>query len=322
MPVPRCLGFAATLAVVTAGCTTDRPARPPTPPRAALLTRAAAELVEVAAPAAGRSPAEKFAAGEHVFGVYSIHDADHCDLASWEATAPALGIADAVVLARSTGVGAAAVTVGAITDGVVDDLVPILTALRDGGGTDLDGHHVCVVPATGVGVALSTSNGFIGFEPAAILQMNELIPDSDRTMYSRGVAFAHEFAHQIQYWYGDPFDGDKSVRRTELAADCMGSAFAAMTQPSGWIMAEVEKGAVGALQAYADAKFRSVLHHGTRVDRGQMARAGIGLVTASRQAPAPLDLVTIKDRCERAVRDWDASMLLTPPDQLWGGTEP
>ena len=141
-------------------------------------------------------------------------------------------------------------------------------------------------------------------------------------MYSVTVAFAHELAHQIQYWYGDPFDGDKTVRRTELAADCMGTTFVAMTQPDGWIMGQVEKGAVGALQAYADLKFRSKGHHGTRVDRGRMAQGGIALVAASRQGGAALDLGVIKNGCEEAVRAWDASMPLTPPDQLWGGEEP
>ena len=31
---------------------------------------------------------------------------------------------------------------------------------------------------------------------------------------------------------------------------------------------------------------------------------------------------TLKGRCEDAVRAWDAEQPLTPPDQLWGGTEP
>jgi hypothetical protein len=152
--------------------------------------------------------------------VYSVHDAAHCDVASWTSTARSACRLDRC--RRTVLVGT--VTVGAMADGVVGDLTPIMTALRDAGGSDIDGHHVCVVPATGVGVALSTSNGFIAFEPAAIIQINELVPDAERSMYSVVVVFAHEFAHQLQYWYGNPFEGDKSMRRTELAADCMGSA--------------------------------------------------------------------------------------------------
>ncbi len=315
------LRFAFALAVLT-GCPSQRaaPSAPP-PVRAALVTRGELAPIAATAPAAGRSPAEKFAADERVFGIYPIHDAARCDLASWEATAAALGVAGAVVLDRGTGVGTAKVTVGGMTDGVVADLTPILTALRDAGGTDIDGHHVCIVPAMGVGVALSTSNGFIAFEPAAILEVNDLVPDAERSMYSVVVIFAHELAHQLQFWYGDPFEGDKSMRRTELAADCMGATLVAMTQPDGWIMAEVERGVVGGLQAYADVKFRSVMHHGTRVDRGRLAHAGIGLVATSRTQARPLDLAAIKRECERAVRDWDASLPLTPPDQLWGGEE-
>ena len=242
--------------------------------------------------------------------------------ASWDATAAALGLDGAQVLDRELTIGDTGVAVGAMADGVVDDLTPIMTALRDAGGSDIDGHHVCVVPATGVGVALSTSNGFIAFEPAAIIGINELVPDAERSMYSVVVVFAHEFAHQLQYWYGNPFEGDKSMRRTELAADCMGSAFVAMTQPSGWIMEQVHKGVVGALQAYADLKFRSVMHHGTHVDRAQLAHAGVELVTSRRAQQQPLDLATIKRTCDAAVEAWDASLTLTPPDQLWGGTEP
>lgn len=267
------------------------------------------------------SPLERFLAGDRTFGVFSIHDA-RCDLPSWNATAPRLGLADSRVLDDALTIGDTTVTVGAMTGGVVDDLGKILAALAAFGDSDVDGHHVCIVPAAGVGVALSTGNGYIAFEPGAIIAMNDLIPDAERSMYSSTGAFAHELAHQLQYWYGDPFDGDKSVRRTELAADCMGSAFVALTQPSGWIMDEVERGAAGALQAYADLEFRSKSHHGTRVDRDRMAHEGIAMVKRARDGgPAP-GVAPIKLGCEAAVRAWDASLPLTPPDQLWGGTEP
>jgi hypothetical protein len=95
-----------------------------------------------------------------------------------------------------------------------------------------------------------------------------------------------------------------------------------MQWPGGWITDEIERGAVGALQAFADVKFASTLHHGTRVDRGRMARDGVALVAAARKDQRALDLGTIKGRCEDAVRAWDAEQPLTPPDQLWGGTEP
>ncbi len=320
MRLPHVVAFL--LAAVSVACP-GHPAPPIAPIRTALVTRA--EPAPDGGPpptTGGRSPAEKFAAGELVFGVYTIHDVAHCELASWDATAAALGLDGARVLDRELTIGDTGVAVGAMADGVVGDLTPIMTALRDAGGSDIDGHHVCVVPATGVGVALSTSNGFIAFEPAAIIQINELVPDAERSMYSVVVVFAHEFAHQLQYWYGNPFAGDKSMRRTELAADCMGSAFVAMTQPSGWIMEQVHKGVVGALQAYADLKFRSVMHHGTRVDRAQLAHAGVELVTSRRAQQQPLDLATIKRTCDAAVEAWDASLTLTPPDQLWGGTEP
>ncbi|HVV87544.1 MAG TPA: hypothetical protein VHE35_31100 [Kofleriaceae bacterium] len=275
-----------------------------------------------AAPApTGTSPLEQYAAGDRTFGIFGIDDAVHCDLAAWAATAPNVGLADAVVLPPSAIIGDSTVTVGAMAGGVRDDLSRILAALRDLHDSDIDGHHVCIVPASGVGVAVSIPAGYIAFEPAAILQMNQLIPDSDRTMFSSEVAFAHEFAHQIQFWYGDPFDGDKSVRRTELAADCMGTAFVAMTEPAGWITDQVEKGAAGALQAYADLEFRSKLHHGTRFDRAHMAHEGVAIVTASRNGGPALGLASIKRGCEQAVRGWDASQPLTPPDQLWGGEE-
>ena len=184
--------------------------------------------------------------------------------------------------------------------------------------------YVVATGTVGVVVALVWSGAaalVVALGLAAILAMNELIPDAERSMYSVTVAFAHELAHQLQYWYGDPFADDKTVRHTELAADCMGTAFVAMAQPDGWIMAEVERGAVGALQAYADLRFKSASHHGTRVDRGRMAHDGIAMVEAARRGGPALDLGTIKEGCEAAVRAWDASMVLTPPDQLWGGTE-
>lgn len=317
------------LLAFAAACPSSRGGHPSTPPAPGgplatshrLDGATAAEPTAIVATAPAASPLERYLAGDRTFGVFPIADAARCDAPSWSATAAALGMGDSVLLPPGTVLVGTTVTVGAMTGGIVDDLGAILVALRDAGGSDIDGHHVCVVPAAGVGVALSTGNGFIAFEPAAILQMNDLIPDAERTMYSASVAFAHELAHQIQYWYGNPFADDKSVRRTELAADCMGSAFVAMTRPSGWIMDEVERGAVGALQAYADLKFRSKAHHGTRYDRARMAHDGIGVVAASRRDAATLDLATIKNACEAAVLAWDASQTLTPPDQLWGGTE-
>ena len=312
------------LVAATAACPGRGPHPAPGPRAAPLVTElrgvgAIAPADAAAAPA--QAPLERWLAGDRTFGVYSVHDAAHCDVASWTATAPALGLADSIVLPPATVLVGTTVTVGAMTDGVVADLQQIMVALRAAGGSDIDGHHVCVVPGAGVGVALSTGGGFIAFEPAAILAMNELIPDAERSMYSVTVAFAHELAHQLQYWYGDPFADDKTVRHTELAADCMGTAFVAMAQPDGWIMAEVERGAVGAPQAYADLRFKSASHHGTRVDRGRMAHDGIAMVEAARRGGPALDLGTIKEGCEAAVRAWDASMVLTPPDQLWGGTE-
>ena len=302
----------------------DRPARPTGGP--ALTTRAfglgetseAGPAPEVAA--TGTSPTERWLAGQRTFGVFSIHDAAHCDAAAWPVTATALGLDGSVVLDPSTSLGGAA-TVGSMTGGVVADLGRIATLLRGFEDSDIGEHHLCVVPATGVGVAVSTGTGFIAFVPSAIIEMNERIPDAERSMYSSTVAFAHELAHQFQFWYGDPFRDDKSARRTELAADCMGSAFVAMTQPSGWIMDEVERGAAGALQAFADLEFRSKQHHGTRADRGRMAHEGIAMVAAARNGGPPLGLAPIKAGCEQAVRAWDESQPLTPPDQLWGGTE-
>lgn len=298
---------------------------PSTPSRAPLTTRALA-LGEAGTPgvtpavaAGGTSPLERWLAGDRTFGVFAIDDA-RCDAAAWPVTAAAIGLGGAEIQPRARALGGVA-TVGSMTDGVVTDLAAIFTALRDFGDSDIDGHHVCIVPSSNVGVALSTGSGFIAFVPDAIIAMNDLIPDSERTMYSATVAFAHELAHQLQFWYGDPFSGDKTARRTELAADCMGTAFVAMTHPDGWIRDEVEKGAAGALQAYADLKFASKSHHGTRVDRGHMAHEGIALVAAAQGGGAALGVGPIKLGCEQAVRAWDASHELTPPDQLWGGTE-
>lgn len=320
--------LSACLALVAAACAGGKePAHPSSSSSLTTVVRrvdasspAVAAEADAAPASPGKSPVEKWLAGDRTFGVFSVHDT-RCDLASWNATAPRLGLADAVVLPPTATLAGTTISVGAMTGGIVDELAAIFTVLRDFGDSDLDGQHVCVVPAAGVGVALSTGNGYIAFEPAAIVQMNDLIPDAERSMYSSSVALAHELAHQLQFRYGDPFDGDKTVRRSELAADCMGSAFVALTQPSGWIMDEVARGAAGALQAYADLKFRSKHHHGTRADRGRMAKAGIELVEKSRKGGPKLGLATLKRGCEQAVRDWDASQPLTPPDQLWGGTE-
>lgn len=303
---------------LAAACSGDSARTAPQPPGALRLTQAPPAPTGTAPAATAASPIEKFLAGDRTFGIFALDQAP-CERAAWDATAAALGAAATVVYRPDEAVAETTFTAGAIAGGVIGDLQKIFVALRDAGGTDLDGQHVCVVAARGIGPGLSTSNGFIAFDPADVLEMNDLIPDDTRTMYSTTVIYAHELAHQLQYRYGNPFQDERTVRRTELAADCMGTAFAAMTQPDGWIMDEVEKGAVGALQTFADLKFASTLHHGTPVDRGRMARYGIGLVATARKQGQALDLATIKAGCELAVRGWDASMPLTPPDQLWGG---
>lgn len=313
------LARAVAVSLLAAAC--SGPAHHAAAPQTLVTARGIAPTVgEDAKVAPTGSPIERYLAGDRTFGAHPI-DAPACEAAAWDATAVALGLHGSARVPRTATFAGTDITVGAMLDGITRDLQAVMTALRDAGRSDLGDHHVCIVAASGVGPALSTSNGFIAFDPLEILAMNTLIPDAERSMYSGTTALAHEFAHQIQYRYGDPFAGERTVRHSELAADCMGTAFVAMQWPSGWITDEIERGAVGALQAYADVKFASTLHHGTRPDRGRMAKDGVALVAAARAEKRALDLGTIKQRCEDAVRAWDASQVLTPPDQLWGGTE-
>ena len=127
---------AVVLAAVSVACP-GHPAPPAAPVRTALVTRAEpAPNADSPPTAGGRSPAEKFAAGELVFGVYTIHDAAHCEVASWDATAAALGLDGAQVLDRELTIGDTGVAVGAMADGVeilvrsdhewVDDFQPLI----------------------------------------------------------------------------------------------------------------------------------------------------------------------------------------------------
>lgn len=196
----------------------------------------------------------------------------------------------------SNGTLFAAMTLDAtISDRANKALAPLLAA----GDGDLPNRHVCVgmYPFQTFN-AFSSPAGAIGIDPSVHREFNETL--KERTMASFDQVILHELAHQFQFWYGNSFLSDANVRRSELTADCIGSALNGLLwrQSSLYGWEQVRAGVIESARQVGDAQFEDQKHHGTRIERMQAAWAGINLVEKTKLTSAKGLLL----QCEMNIR--------------------
>jgi hypothetical protein len=180
-----------------------------------------------------------------------------------------------------TGVGAKdQVPVPFFTGQIQETINRATGALTKLGDTEIQRRRVCVgIYNWGELNARSYSEGYILVDPIAIREMWSL---PNRTMFSDQQVYLHEFAHQLQFWYGNPFTGDATARRSELAADCVGSALLHLSwRGLGRDFLSVEAlGIVASADRVGDDDENSPNHHGTSAERKQAVVAGKNLIEA------------------------------------------
>ncbi len=115
--------------------------------------------------------------------------------------------------------------------------------------------------------AQSYLHGYIFVDPSVLFTMRDL---PNRSMLSSDMTFLHELAHQFQYWHGNAFNHDKTVKRLELAADCTGAALLYLVKQRQWgdaTMKISEQGLRAATERVGDFNFHHKSHHGTPQER-------------------------------------------------------
>jgi hypothetical protein len=155
-----------------------------------------------------------------------------------------------------------------------------MNALIANGDSEILRRRVCVgLYNWGQLNARSYEEGYILADPIAIAEMQSL---PNRSMFSDQQVYLHEFAHQLQYRYGNIYATDVISRRSELTADCVGSALLALSWRglSEELMNMESLGVVASAERVGDTNFLASDHHGTPEERSKMVRSGIQVVKA------------------------------------------
>jgi len=251
------------------------------------------------------TPSDRFHLGIREQGAQDINNPLHCSL---QAARRVLGPAIIPNEALLSGIGAKPnVEASFFVDGIQRSINRAIEALVSLGDREILERRVCVgLYNWGEMNARSYSLGYILVDPIAIKEMWNL---PDRTMFSDHQVYLHEFAHQLQYWYGNPFQGEPTVRRSELAADCVASALLHVA----WrgldmnMMSMAALGMIASAESVGDNHTTSPHHHGTAEERKRAVVAGKSLVDAHfTLVPGGKGLTSrrILERCNYMVIGW------------------
>ncbi|MES2645137.1 MAG: hypothetical protein V4850_36960 [Myxococcota bacterium] len=303
----------------------------PTPPAepAPLANRGAVGVTTLAPPDQlfGRTPAEKFAAGVRESGAFSVYDGQRCDRAPLDAalaavTAQSQGTALAIIPAAQPvfPVGDQVWTAEALNARVVEALGRVYRLLSLANDPDAATRHVCVAPylTAGDGGGVATSSGYIFYDASSL---GALLRLDGGNVVSLDALAAHEFGHQVQYWLGDRFRGEVTVRRTELVADCLAGAFLTMGSTDLGEAAATYAGVGAAVKSWADTAWRNPQHHGSPIERETASALGVSYALEDRSRQGGLFHATAQElltACEDAVAKNDAAQVLQSPAYLFG----
>lgn len=157
---------------------------------------------------------------------------------------------------------------------LVNTLNKALSVLYRNGDQDILNHRICTgLYNYGEVNARSYQEGYILVDAKVIKMMWDL---PNRSSFSDSQVYLHELAHQFQYWHGNQFQEDKTSRRTELAADCVGSALLWLSWQglSQDILSMESLGVIAASESVGDFDVTNPDHHGTPLERMQASLNG------------------------------------------------
>lgn len=157
---------------------------------------------------------------------------------------------------------------------LLDTLNKALSVLYRNGDQDILNHRICTgLYNYGEVNARSYEEGYILVDPKVIKMMWDL---PNRSSFSDSQVYLHELAHQFQYWHGNQFQDDKTSRRTELAADCVGSALLWLSWQglSQDILSMESLGVIAASESVGDFDMTNPDHHGTPIERMKASLKG------------------------------------------------
>jgi hypothetical protein len=148
--------------------------------------------------------------------------------------------------------------------------------------------------------AISLEEGYIIADPRILFDVRRRTKFGD---FSDRVIFLHEFAHQIQFWSADPFAADKTVRRTELTADCMSAAFLVLLWAKpGEDHGMTEQGLREVAASIGDFSAEEG-HHGTPKERGAAATWGTNFILSRKKDLfMKISATEIRDACNDYVQ--------------------
>jgi hypothetical protein len=148
--------------------------------------------------------------------------------------------------------------------------------LRKGGDPHVGSRALCIgLYEFGGRTARSYPEGYIAVDKRIIEWMYSL-PDDKRNMVALDQVLLHEFAHQLQYWWGNPFSSDRTRRRSELVADCVAASLLRLRwKDLSFGRGYLESGPLAAAEEAGELVFEDADHHGSADERKTAVLFGI-----------------------------------------------
>jgi len=255
-------------------------------------------------PEDGLTPAQRFKQGIHTPGIAFVTDSNVCSQVAAKRLFPKILQKNQVVTlsepSRSFSVPEK-ISVSEVLDRAHLELGLLLLHFYGNNDPISKDRSICIGLANfDKPNAVSHEEGYIIADPRILFDVRKRTKFGD---FSDRVIFLHEFAHQIQFWSANPFGADKTVRRTELAADCMASAFLVLLWAKpGEDHGITEQGLHEVAASIGDFSAEAN-HHGTPKERGAAATWGTNFILSrKKELFMKISVTEIWNACNEYVR--------------------
>lgn len=255
-------------------------------------------------PEDGLTPAQRFKRGIYTPSIAVVTDSNACSQVAVRRLFPKILQKNQVVTMRNPNKvfsDPEKMSVSEVLDRANLELSLLLSHFYANDDPISKNRSICIGLATmGKPNAISLDEGYIMADPRILFDVRQRTKFGD---FSDRVIFLHEFAHQIQFWSADPFAADKTVRRTELTADCMASAFLVLLWAKpGEDHQMTEQGLREVAASIGDYSAEEG-HHGTPKERGAAATWGTNFILSrKKELFMKISVTEIRNACNEYVR--------------------